>query len=128
MKCKAKSMMAMNQMTKAGIKYEGDGYVTGYPIISNGDAYILNGVVEANSEYIVIDQWVPVYPGTIEPAPTKYRVILPTGESTCWQYNYLCKNGEIWHSDDIKDVELLTADEIEDADERYMAFAEPVWT
>ena len=67
MKYKAKSMMSLNEMVGLAIDYEGDGYVTGYPIVSDNDAYILNGVIEANEEYIVINQWVPVFPESLKP-------------------------------------------------------------
>lgn len=67
MKYKGKSMMSLNQMAEIGIKYQGDGYVTGFPIISDNDAYILNGVIEANEEYIAIEQWIPVFPESLQP-------------------------------------------------------------
>ena len=67
MKYQGKSMMSLNEMAKLAIDYEGDGYVTGYPIVSGNDAYILNGVIEANEEYIVINQWVPVFPESLKP-------------------------------------------------------------
>ncbi|WP_231452637.1 hypothetical protein [Enterococcus asini] len=67
MKYKAKSMMSLNEMARLAIDYEGDGYVTGYPIVSDNDAYILNGVIEANEEYITINQWVPVFPESLTP-------------------------------------------------------------
>lgn len=67
MKYKAKSMMSLNEMARLAIGYEGDGYVTGYPITSGDDAYILNGVIEANDEYIAINQWVPVFPESLTP-------------------------------------------------------------
>ncbi|MCD5029092.1 hypothetical protein [Enterococcus asini] len=67
MKYKAKSMMSLNEMAGLAIEYEGDGYVTGYPITSGDDAYILNGVIEANEEYIAINQWVPVFPESLKP-------------------------------------------------------------
>ena len=67
MKYQGKSMMSLNEMAKLAIDYEGDGYVTGYPIVSGDDAYILNGVIEANEEYIVINQWVPVFPESLTP-------------------------------------------------------------
>ncbi|MEG0078282.1 hypothetical protein [Enterococcus sp.] len=67
MKYKGKSMMSLNQMAEIGIKYQGNGYVTGYPIISDNDAYILNGVIEANEEYIAIEQWIPVFPESLQP-------------------------------------------------------------
>ncbi|MEG0123166.1 hypothetical protein [Enterococcus sp.] len=70
MKYKGKSMMSLNQMVEIGIKYQGDGYVTGYPIVSGNDAYILNGVIEANSEYIAIEQWVPVFPESLQLQPS----------------------------------------------------------
>lgn len=66
MKYQGKSMMSLNEMVGLAIDYEGDGYVTGYPIVSGNDAYILNGVIEANEEYITINQWVPVFPESIE--------------------------------------------------------------
>ncbi|EOT42614.1 hypothetical protein ACVN9X_03215 [Enterococcus dispar] len=67
MKYQGKSMMSLNQMAEIGIKYQGDGYVTGFPIISDNDAYILNGVIEANEEYIAIEQWIPVFPESLQP-------------------------------------------------------------
>lgn len=67
MKYQGKSMMSLNEMAKLAIDYEGDGYVTGYPIVSGDDAYILNGVIEANEEYITINQWVPVFPESLQP-------------------------------------------------------------
>lgn len=67
MKYKGKSMMSLNQMAEIGIKHQGDGYVTGFPIISDNDAYILNGVIEANEEYIAIEQWIPVFPESLQP-------------------------------------------------------------
>ncbi|MDT2756959.1 hypothetical protein P7G51_06155 [Enterococcus asini] len=67
MKYQGKSMMNLNEMAELAIKYEGDGYVTGYPIVSGNDAYILNGVIEANEEYITINQWVPVFPESLKP-------------------------------------------------------------
>ena len=67
MKYKAKSMMSLNEMASLAIDYEGDGYVTGYPIVSDNDAYILNGVIEANEDYITINQWVPVFPESLKP-------------------------------------------------------------
>lgn len=67
MKYKAKSMMSLNEMAGLAIDYEGDGYVTGYPIVSGDDAYILNGVIEANEEYIAINQWVPVFLESLKP-------------------------------------------------------------
>ena len=67
MKYQGKSMMSLNEMAKLAIDYEGDGYVTGYPITSGDDAYILNGVIEANEEYITINQWVPVFPESLQP-------------------------------------------------------------
>lgn len=68
MKYQGKSMMSLNQMAEIGIKWKNDGYVTGYPIVSGKDAYILNGVVEANEEYIAIEQWIPVFPESLQPA------------------------------------------------------------
>lgn len=68
MKYQGKSMMSLNQMAEIGIKWKNDGYVTGYPIVSDKDAYILNGVVEANEEYIAIEQWIPVFPESLQPA------------------------------------------------------------
>ena len=67
MKYQGKSMMSLNEMAKLAIDYEGDGYITGYPIVSGDDAYILNGVIEANEEYITINQWVPVFPESLTP-------------------------------------------------------------
>lgn len=67
MKYQGKSMMSLNEMASLAIDYEGDGYVTGYPIVSGNDAYILNGVIEANEEYITINQWVPVFPESLQP-------------------------------------------------------------
>lgn len=67
MKYQGKSMMSLNEMARLAIDYEGDGYVTGYPIVSGDDAYILNGVIEANEEYIAINQWVPVFPESLQP-------------------------------------------------------------
>lgn len=67
MKYKAKSMMSLNEMAGLAIEYEGDGYVTGYPIVSDNDAYILNGVIEVNEEYITINQWVPVFLESLQP-------------------------------------------------------------
>ncbi|EOA3459091.1 hypothetical protein ACH0F8_000577 [Enterococcus hirae] len=67
MKYQGKSMMSLNEMVRLAIEYEGDGYVTGYPIVSGNDAYILNGVIEANEEYITINQWVPVFPESLKP-------------------------------------------------------------
>lgn len=67
MKYQGKSMMSLNEMVRLAIGYEGDGYVTGYPITSGDDAYILNGVIEANEEYITINQWVPVFPESLQP-------------------------------------------------------------
>lgn len=67
MKYQAKSMMSLNEMARLAIEYEGDGYVTGYPIVSGNDAYILNGVIETNEEYIAINQWVPVFPESLQP-------------------------------------------------------------
>ncbi len=67
MKYQGKSMMSLNQMAEIGIKWKNDGYVTGYPIVSGKDAYILNGVVEANEEYIAIEQWIPVFPESLQP-------------------------------------------------------------
>ena len=67
MKYQAKSMMSLNEMAGLAIEYEGDGYVTGYPIVSGDDTYILNGVIEANEEYIAINQWVPVFPESLTP-------------------------------------------------------------
>ena len=67
MKYQGKSMMSLNEMAGLAIEYEGDGYVTGYPIVSGDDAYILNGVIEANEEYITINQWVPVFPESLKP-------------------------------------------------------------
>lgn len=67
MKYQGKSMMSLNEMVGLAIEYEGDGYVTGYPIVSGNDAYILNGVIEANEEYITINQWVPVFPESLTP-------------------------------------------------------------
>lgn len=67
MKYQGKSMMSLNEMARLAIDYEGDGYVTGYPIVSGNDAYILNGVIEANEEYITINQWVPVFPKSLKP-------------------------------------------------------------
>lgn len=74
MKWKGKSMMSLNEMTEIRIKYEGDGYVTGYPIVSEDDAYILNGIVEANSEYIAIEQRIPIFiKRGILPSPRSVR-------------------------------------------------------
>lgn len=67
MKYQGKSMMSLNEMAGLAIDYEGDGHVTGYPIVSGNDAYILNGVIEANDEYITINQWVPVFPESLKP-------------------------------------------------------------
>lgn len=67
MKYQGKSMMSLNEMAGLAIDYEGDGYVAGYPIVSGNDAYILNGVIEANEEYITINQWVPVFPESLKP-------------------------------------------------------------
>lgn len=67
MKYQGKSMMSLNEMAGRAIEYKGDGYVTGYPIVSGDDAYILNGVIEANEEYIAINQWVPVFPESLKP-------------------------------------------------------------
>lgn len=67
MKYQGKSMMSLNEMVGLAIDYEGDGYVTGYPIVSGNDAYILNGVIEANEEYITINQWVPVFSESLKP-------------------------------------------------------------
>lgn len=67
MKYQGKSMMSLNEMARLAIDYEGDGYVTGYPIVSGDDTYILNGVIEANEEYITINQWVPVFPESLKP-------------------------------------------------------------
>lgn len=67
MKYQGKSMMSLNQMAEIGIKWKNDGYVTGFPIISDNDAYILNGVIEANEEYIAIEQWIPVFPESLQP-------------------------------------------------------------
>lgn len=67
MKYQGKSMMSLNEMAGLAIEYKGDGYVTGYPITSGDDAYILNGVIEANEEYITINQWVPVFPESLKP-------------------------------------------------------------
>lgn len=67
MKYQGKSMMSLNEMAGRAIDYEGDGYVTGYPIVSGNDAYILNGVIEADEEYITINQWVPVFPESLKP-------------------------------------------------------------
>lgn len=67
MKYQGKSMMSLNEMVGLAIDYEGDGYVTGYPIVSGNDAYILNGVIEANEEYITINQWVPVFLESLKP-------------------------------------------------------------
>lgn len=69
MKYQGKSMMSLNEMARLAIDYEGDGYVTGYPIVSGNDTYILNGVIEANEEYITINQWVPVFPESLKPVP-----------------------------------------------------------
>lgn len=67
MKYQGKSMMSLNEMAGLAIEYEGDGYVTGYPIVSDNDAYILNGVIEVNEEYITINQWVPVFLESLQP-------------------------------------------------------------
>lgn len=67
MRFKGKSELSLNEMARLAIDYEGDGYVTGYPIVSGDDAYILNGVIEANEEYITINQWVPVFPESLKP-------------------------------------------------------------
>ena len=66
MKYQGKSMMSLNEMARLAIDYECDGYVTGYPIVSGDDTYILNGVIEANEEYITINQWVPVFPESLK--------------------------------------------------------------
>lgn len=64
---KGKSELSLNELTLLGIKYEGDGWVTGYPIIEGETAYILNGVVEVDSEYITIREWVPVFKDSLKP-------------------------------------------------------------
>lgn len=51
-----------------GISYTGKGWVHGYLIQQGNDSYIINGVIEANSEYISIGEWVPVFTDSVSQA------------------------------------------------------------
>jgi uncharacterized phage protein (TIGR01671 family) len=42
-----------------------DDFVYGNLIVDGKDAWIVNGVAESNSEYIAIEQWIPVRPETV---------------------------------------------------------------
>ncbi len=93
MKYQGKSMMSLNEMVGLAIEYEGDGYVTGYPIVSGNDAYILNGVIEANEEYIVINQWVPVFPESLKPVSPSLsddqQIVLDYLKDKCNPYSFI---------------------------------------
>lgn len=48
------------------IKFRGKSEITGQFVFGTYIAgYIINGVIEANSEYISIEEWVPVYEKTV---------------------------------------------------------------
>ena len=40
-------------------------FVYGNLLVDGNDAWIINGVVESDSEYIVIERWIPVRPETV---------------------------------------------------------------
>jgi len=42
-----------------------DGFYCGYLIRDGKNAYLINGVTDCNSEYIAIEEWVPVDPDTV---------------------------------------------------------------
>lgn len=44
----------------------------GYPIEDNGQAFIINEVVEANEQYITIGSWDPVRPDTVSQSTGQY--------------------------------------------------------
>ena len=118
MKYQGKSMMSLNEMAELAIKYEGDGYVTGYPIVSGNDAYILNGVIEANEEYITINQWVPVFPESLKPVSPSLtddqQVVLDYLKSRYHEraFPFNLVRGldmEFWENPDFKSERVLTA-------------------
>ena len=64
-KFRGKSQMAVSDLINSGIGYKGNGWVEGYLIQQGNDSYIINGVIEANSEYISIGEWVPVFTDSV---------------------------------------------------------------
>lgn len=64
-KFKGKALASANELHESGIKFKGSRWIEGYLIEQNDNAYIINGVIEANSEYISIEEWVPVKPETV---------------------------------------------------------------
>lgn len=59
------SQMVAAELISMGISYTGEGWVEGYLIQEGNDSYIINGVIEANSEYITIGEWVPVFADSV---------------------------------------------------------------
>lgn len=57
--------MVTAELISMGIAYTGEGWVHGYLIQQGNDSYIINGVIEANSEYISIGEWVPVFTDSV---------------------------------------------------------------
>lgn len=59
------SQMVVAELISMGISYTGEGWVEGYVIQEGNDSYIINGVIEANSEYISIGEWIPVFADSV---------------------------------------------------------------
>lgn len=59
------SQIVPRELIRMGISYTGNGWVEGYLIQEGNDSYIINGVIEANSEYITIREWIPVFTDSI---------------------------------------------------------------
>lgn len=59
------SQMVAAELISMGISYTGEGWVHGYLIQEGNDSYIINGVIEANNEYISISEWIPVFTDSV---------------------------------------------------------------